>query len=495
MIHFHPISFELPKIGENHFSNIRLSAKRLKKRAVSVGQRSPELDAAIENIRTYVDGFDHIDIADRITNSLDARAFAKLFSHDELAPRLILSEDTLQAIDSVGAVIKRQTLMLLIEGYLFRYDEGLDQETLSRLGLFIQHKLARFEGEARSSDLSSLAKNRTRIFTQSGPAAIVSWSRKNALELDEAFGRLGLEAYCNGRYFLVCRYLYYIQELKSLPLGQHHKVLDEVSDSAVYMAPGKEMSLIGHEVISILIDRAKGIDLSAEWMRVILNIAGDPRVPENSSNYQKWWSYLGVDRIRLMRGWLAPLDLRLFLKVLKDYGTSSGNADLQRMYPSRKKFLEGLLDQGLVSNSRLFINPRAEMFLKKGYKKGDLPEYAIVRDGSRSMIYLQVGSFHMIEGSHNCKLWIFPKLPEHSDILDPKQIYFDPPELSSKLERMYVSEFGGSAPQPTDIVHHSSNFSWQHRAIVYLRHHGIQLDIEKLFSNQDYARYIKLKGL
>ena len=492
---FQPLIFELPGLDESHFTRIRQSQNRLKKRATSVGQRSSKLEAAVAKIKNYINGFESVDVASQITSPLEAKAFSKLFSHNEMATCPILSEETLRAIDSVEPVIKRQTLMMLIEGYLYRYDEGLDHETLDRLGGFIQRKLSIFGSDTRRSNLSLLARNSDRIFTQSSPKLIVSWAQNGSFELEDAFSRLGLEAYCDGRYFLVCRYLYYLEELKAIPLGKHHKILDEVSNRSVYMAPGKDMPCMGHDIISILIDRTKGSALSDDWMRVILDIAGDPRVPENSSNYQKWWSYLGLERIGLMRGWLSRLDLKLFLKVLNDYGKSSGDTDLQRMYPSRKRFLEGLIDQGLVTNSRLFINPRAEMFLRRGYKKEDLPEYAQVKDSRRSMIYLQVGDLHMIEGSHSFKLWIFPKLPEASCLLTYQRTQFSPSDLSSNLEWLYLKEFGSNAPRPADIMHAPANYSWQHRAITYLKNSGVKLDVEKLFSKQDYVKYIRLKGL
>ena len=490
-----PLLFELPKLEETHSSRVRRSREKLKKRASSIGQRSPRLDAAVDRMKGVLRGFGRKDVAGNITGPLEAKAFAKIFAHDELATRLLMSDSTLNAIDNVGPVIKRQTLMLLIEGYLRHYDEGLDQPALERLGTFIRQKLSLFENEKRSSDLSSIATHRSRIFSLNGPRELVTWAQGQGLDLVAAFETMGLSAYCEGRYFLICRYQYYLEELKAIPLGKHHRILDEIVDRSVYMSPGKDMLHLGHEILCIIIDRAKGSVLSDAWMKVILDIAGDPRVPEANQNHRLWWNRLGAARINLMRGWLSRLDLKLFLNVLNDYGKSSGDTDLQRMYPARKRFLEGLIDHGLVSNSRLFINPKAENFLKRGYKKEDLPEYAIVRDSYRSMIYLQVGHLHMVEGSHSFKLWIFPKLPQASTVLDYNQREFYPLDLSSELDRLYWKEFGRGAPSPADIVHRPAKFSWQHQAIKYLRDNGMALDIEKLFSKQDYAKYIKIHGL
>ena len=485
----------LQRIDETHFTRIRRAKKRLKN-SNSKEVLSSKLEKAIEKLKSILGEFGRKDLARYIESSIDVKAFSKMFAQDPVSPRLVVSEKTLAAFDTASPVISRQTLEFLVEGFLVHYDESMDRNTLVRLGAYIAGKLTDYKNEKRRSTLRILADRKDELFSLSGPKSIVTWSRDHSLDLVEGFENSGLNDYCDGRFFTVSRYLYYLEELREIPVGSDHKVLREVAEKTVYLAPGDKSPHLGHEILTILIDRSKVEgDLSDEWMRVILDIAGDPRVPEDSPGYRLWWSRLGADRIRLMRGWLSKLDLKLFLKALNDYGKSSGNTALQRMYPSRKRFLEGLIDQGLVSNSRLFINPRAEMFLKRGYKKEDLPEYACVKDSQRSMIYLQVGNLHMIEGSHSFKLWIFPKLPSTSKILNYQKTHFNPSDLSSYLESRYYSEFGRNATRPADITHTPANFSWQHKAIQYLKQRGVKVDVEKLFTKQDYAKYIRLKGL
>ena len=213
----------------------------------------------------------------------------------------------------------------------------------------------------------------------------------------------------------------------------------------------------------------------------MLRIAGDPRVPESSLNYQKWWAVLGSERVRSMKGWLSRVDLKLFLEILDDYGKSSGKRDMQRMFPSRKRFLDGLIEQGLVAHSRLFLSAEAERFLKRNFAAEDLPDYATVSGSQTTTIYLQVGHLHMIEGSHSFAMRLSSDIPEIPEILNYETRKFSHNKLTimrDEVER---------------IIHTPYRF-WQHNAIQYMRNRGIYLDVEKLFSKRDYRDYIATHG-
>lgn len=115
-------------------------------------------------------------------------------------------------------------------------------------------------------------------------------------------------------------------------------------------------SLLGHQILRILIGRSIGSHISEPWMNVILAIGGDPRVPSSNPRYIKWWKSLEPNLVQAVLGWLSKLDLKLFLEALEDYSYSSANYELQRMYPSRKSFLEGMFDAGVISNTRLYLS-------------------------------------------------------------------------------------------------------------------------------------------
>lgn len=479
---FKPLVFELPKLDERSLSLIRRSGEQLRKRTRETGMRSPAMERAMERLRRCVSGFSSGSLADHVREPIDARALASLLAHDdEMFPRIDISEELLASVERVSPRIRRLALMMFAEAYLKRYDERWSEATLGLLGGFIRRHLAAFESDRRRSHLSVLAENRETIFSLSGPREIVNRARSASIDLEEVFSRLGIEQYAGGRYLLLCRYLYYVEELKNIPLGEDHPLLDEVVKDSVYNALAREGRRLGHELIGILIDRSKQGVISDKWLQTVLRIAGDPRVPESSLNYQKWWTVLGSERVRSMKGWLSRVDLKLFLEILDDYGKSSGDRDMQRMFPSRKRFLDGLIEQGLVAHSRLFLSPAAERFLKRNFAAEDLPDYATVRGSQTTTIYLQVGHLHMIEGSHSFAMRLFPDIPETSEILNYEVRRFSRHKLA-------ITHSG------VERIIHTPNRFWQHNAIQYMRNRGIYLDVEKLFSKRDYRDYIATHG-
>ncbi|ABP79166.1 conserved hypothetical protein [Stutzerimonas stutzeri A1501] len=139
-----------------------------------------------------------------------------------------------------------------------------------------------------------------------------------------------------------------------MPLGDSDPVLDELLKPSVAKAPFEGARRIGHVALEILIDRA-GQEAGEVWQNFILNLAGDPRISSSAVNFREWWQPLGEERIQKVRGWLSKEDLRLFLQAVEQYGLETANMEMQRMFPARKRFLEGLFKLKLIRNTRLLL--------------------------------------------------------------------------------------------------------------------------------------------
>ena len=252
---------------------------------------------------------------------------------------------------------------------------------------------------------------------------------------------------------------------------------------------------MGHKIISILIDRTRGNDVPKHWQNVVLTIAGDPRVPTSSTQYQRWWSSLGEARIRKVRGWLAGLDLKLFLEALKQSAKDQHLSDMERMFESRKVFMEGLLNEGVVSDSRLFLSSSAERYLKRIYKKEELPDYALNSSNDTSVIYLNVGGVHMIEGSHSFKLKLMDKLPTHRrlGLLDFSKKKFNDNSFRESLKHQYFSEYG-QEDHFFDATH-DQYLNWQNKSLQFLKEHGVNVRPDKVLSKLRYKEYKQKFGI
>lgn len=485
--------FELREWSEHDFIPVSQAVKGLSSLADKAGRTSDRFQIVCDKLRRLARSGREEEISDAISSSLYVRAVTFLLNTEkDFFFRVPLSADFLAALRRPRQRLGRLSLLQLIGTFFIYFDEIAQDGDFKTVCEFISKELGHLDG-SQGTDLGRIAGHRQFIFSPDGPSRVVKFARDKSADLDCIFQELGIGGFSQGRFQQVCRYHYYLETLRYISVGDYHSVLDEVCKAEVFNASAGDGRLIGHEVLSVLIDRS-GAEISDPWRKVVLTIAGDPRIPSGHRRYQKWWALLGDERIRKMRGWLSRLDLLLFLDILEEYGRSSGDLELQRMFPARKTFLEGLFKQNLIQQSRLFVGARAEQYLTKRYRREDLPEFARVKDTYRSIIYLQVENCHLIEGSHSFKLWFFPRLPSSSKVSDYAVDMFSPSSLGMDLDKAFKKEFGPYGEQPAGIRHYPP-LGWQYEAIQQLKMRGIRLDIEALFSRSDYREYLWRYGL
>lgn len=489
------IAFNLREWHRADFQKFRQNSAALSKLATDAGKTSDRFRKARQIILNAALSGTPQKVPELILSTTDVRAATDLLASDrEFVKSGALNQYFLQSLLGPRPQLSRLSLLQLVRAFLVFFTDLGSVENVKDLAEFIKTQMVRHEGLHEDHGLFLLSNNRDLIFGLYGPGRIVTKAFEDHHTLEEQFNLLSLTGYGNGVYQRICRYQYYFETLKQIDVGSNHEILKEITRPEVYNAPGSEEGMLGHEALKILIDRSDAKQVSESWQNTILSIAGDPRVPKSSSRYQKWWALLGEDRVNKVRGWFSRLDLRLFFQILENYGQDNGGRDHILMFPARRRFLEGLLEQGLVVNSRLFVGNQVCNYLERNFVEQELPEYALVRDSDRCMIYLLVGHCHMIEGSHNYKLWIFPKLPSGTVIENYSDDKYDPRDLGHGILDRYNEEFGSSAPKPIDIIHHPP-FAWQHKAISFLESQGIRLDVEQLFSSGDYQRYVFTYGL
>lgn len=426
-----------------------------------------------------------------IEKPLDIRVISKLWLDDDFFDLCPVTDTLLKALYKLRYKLSKLVIQQLLRLFFQRFDQINDLDDLINC---LQTELGRNSKLLKTSDIAKLAKNRKIIISCTGPDRIVKEAIKKEYDLEIFIEKLGLNSFIDTRFYTICQNHYYLEQLRTIKQGVWHPLLNEIIKPSVFETPYKQSEMLGHEILRILIDRSPKIGINEQWKKIILVIAGDPRTSKSTQNYQRWWTALSEQQIQKVKGWLSRIDLLLFLKVLKDYGENNGKADMKRMFPARKKFLEGLFDMGLVEDSRLFINHKAEGYLARNYKKSELPVYANVKDSSgRSMIYLKVAGKHMIEGTHNFKLWLFEALPQNCKIFDYSKSEFTDSDLRNKLERDFLEAFQEGQKTYTSITHVPD--SWQHTVIEVFSDFGIHIKPEKVLTEQDYLNYKRKYGL
>lgn len=337
--------------------------------------------------------------------------------------------------------------------------------------------------------LERIRKQAPAILTLKGPEKIVDFAIKNNRDLNDVMQMVGIPEGQSGKYLDICKQHYYLETLKSLEPGDESKIFDELSQDAVVKMPYHDKWL-GHEVLSIMVQ--KGIDsqdvLPDNWLKIILNMADDPRISRRS----EWWSLLSHQHIEAVQGWLAGFDLELFLKALSNYAETSYDDSLKRMFPARAKFLRGLYDHKLISLSKLFVGRAPRRYLEAKYNHEQMPTFSRLNHADLSVIYLKVGSIHMVEGSHSFSLRLYDELPDGGQFsFASRSRGFGNRELGVGLAEKYKNQYQKDAFSVT----HDLYFNWQHKVMQELDKQGIAVEAEWVLERDDYDDYIKKYGI
>lgn len=436
-------------------------------------------------------------LAELLKRRLAARALSWLWLNDEVFANRLLNTRLLEALlDAQQPRLTRMTLQQLAQLYFRRFDllderEGLRQLLEQSLQEQLQKLPAsRFDGE-RADPLLTLKQDGGWLLGLEGPSRLAERVRKAGGELGESFAQMGLQGFDDGRYGDVCRAHFYLETLRNLPLGEWDPVMDELLKPSVNKAPYEGSRRIGHAALEVLIDRA-GQEPGDAWQNFILNMAGDPRIASSAPNYREWWLPLGEARIQKVRGWLSKEDLRLFLQAVEQYGLETGNQDLQRMFPARKLFLEGLFKLKLIRNTRLLLGGKAQLSVKRILGKEVKTSFAKM-DGQmndKAVIYLDCGDFHLVEGSHSFKIWVYLAAPGEA-LRSYERNTFSHGDLITTIPATYKKLY----PRlPYEAIVHTPH-SWQGKVFRFLADNGIELDIEQLLSKEDYKLQLARFGI
>jgi hypothetical protein len=440
------------------------------------------------------------DLRELLGHRLGARALTWLWLHDEVVGKRLFNARILDVlVEYQQPRLSRLTLIQLIQLY-FRYFDGLDaynkhgEDSLrKRLELHLLVQISRIPSRSTTfgaDPLMTLNREGEWLLTLDGPVQLINRVRDEGGELTEAFEKMGLNGFDVGRYGDVCRAHYYLAVLRELSPGEWSDVLDELLKPEVSNAPYEDGRRIGHAALEIMIDRA-GSEPGDAWQNFILSLAGDPRIASSSKNFREWWQPLGEERIGKVRGWLSKEDLRLFLQAVQQYGVESGKQDLQRMFPARKLFLEGLYRLGLIRHTRLMLGRLAKESVHRILGEEMKTEFARM-DGimnDKAVIYLDCGDFHLIEGSHSFKVWVYLAQPGTS-LQSYERNHFTHSDLISGLPQKYRETYPSL---PYEAIAH--NGTWQRKVFEFLANNGIGLDLEQLLSRQEYRSYLSRFGI
>ncbi len=474
--------FELPplvlpeRLLRDPITRMERVNKRISEKQSSIGTGSEVFKKAKNEIELSLKR--GVSLITTIKTKIHVRAFASVLLGDN-GRYIKLNDQLLKHLSSITP-IPGSLLIESIQRYYF--NNYVILKTKGLLEAICEWLLWAFKVKGRLTPYSA------KMFSPLAAKWIAESAVTHNTDFENRLESLDLTIYKGGELIGLAQNIYFVKQLEVIEVNQPHDILKEVQKQSVYNSPYQGNELLGHEILRVLLKRAPARDVDESWLNVVMAIAGDPRVPKSHKSYITWWSQIPKNYISKVHGWLSKLDLKLFLKALEGHAETSNDGELQRMYPSRKNFLYALDNKNLVLNTRLFLSYSAERYLLDNYRKEHLPTYSKVRDGSKSLIYVEMKGAHLVEGTHSCYLWVYKNLDESAAVKDYNKGQFSYSELTSGMNmKMHKLE----CPATANIQHNPSNFNWQKKAVTQLKRQHVDIEIGDVLSVKDYAMYKK----
>lgn len=281
---------------------------------------------------------------------------------------------------------------------------------------------------------------------------------------------------------------YYVAQARAAPMGEITDALREAYQAGIHEQPLQGL-LVGHLLVKVLVERCitENQAIPDQWLSFLLRVAGDPRKPSTALGFQKWWAPQQKEVVSKVKASLAKRDLNFFLELLEEFASQAGG-DIERMYPARRRFLEGFLAEGdSVQDALLILSKSGRAYIREKLSAEERKEFTCsnLRGGieDQCAIYLELPNGHVIEGSHQSMLRFY-----RSDASFPCDLRDRRP-----VEVEYRSITGSDTA--FEKRHHPP-VSWQFHTMKHIAEsdYGIRLNPEKALISSDYRKMLQDYG-
>jgi len=403
----------------------------------------------------------------------DIRVFIFLWTTNQVfVSKCPVSKKHIKQVSRIKPYLSPSQIYSLIRLYFFQYDQIDD---LNYFCKYIRDQLKTICPNRRLSQDMKVYCNQNDVLFD--PSLKAFWTL-----LDQTENNLKKVCKDNhipwdhrARFIIATKYHLYIAPIEKLRLGEMHPIFSSVSIPEIKNMTYDNQFSIAQSISMRMMDKSSNTNIPDNWRHLIISLLGDPRMPKSSTLYQEGWAGIPSNYEHQMQKCLSQMDMMVFLELLKTIGNQSGNEMIQRMFPARKSFLESLYRTGMISQTRLFLSTDAITYIENQYHPEDRPMYAQVSHKNKSIIYMQVGRVHLIEGTHNYSARLLDRLPKSSGITDQQKKKFVLTELATGLDQNYVSEFHDS--QHLYIVPHDIHHAWQRKLLEIFQIFDIHLSI------------------
>lgn len=299
--------------------------------------------------------------------------------------------------------------------------------------------------------------------------------------LEPYLERIGLGDYSSGRFMELVRQHTYLARIEAADPQNPPPFLRDLTEPSLYNASSTGSRRFGHLII-VAMARTGITEPHRDWLNTVLDIAGDPRA-RGTEQWNRWWSLVDEAYRRTVLGWLTSQDLTLFLDAVQELGEREGKEDLLRMFPARKTLLKGLHREGRIRETRLLAAKQARRSLRLSLAREIRSEITRVTGThpDLSVIYLDCGDFHIVEGSHSFALQIFVGGPPRA-FGEWSTAAVDARDLRAPLDSERTDQ--------KSLTHYPNN-KWISDTLVFLADHGTYVPPPSVMDDTTYRQVKK----
>lgn len=347
-------------------------------------------------------------------------------------------------------------------------------------------------GRAQHSLLGALRAHSELAVGTKGPETLSMAAAKDGMTLDEALRSRGLEGIRGTEFGSAVMRAHYLRRLGKADPTQHHGFLEELREEGGLRSLTDDGRLFGHHVIEVMSSTDR--EPCEQWIGTVLHFAGDPRVTRGE-HWATWWKHVASTARDRVLSWLVKKDLEFFLQAFEQF-SKDHIPQFAHQFVQRRDFILGLLGQGVIRQTRLFVGEIAMTQLRSDFGSDMTQGVAQIeghrgQTGGSAIIAMDCGDFQLVEGSHNHQLWVY--VSQRPDGLFER--------IEDLVPMSFIKKYTTKDDQPTNkgrsryrgFPHQGS--VWQMKAVEYLKEYGHTLPLSKLMSPENYGELRRIHGV
>lgn len=339
-----------------------------------------------------------------------------------------------------------------------------------------------FEKSPEKQIYNNLLK--TGILSDNGYEKLVNYCANNNINETHLTPVLGIQINKYQELYRSLEIDLFLEKLKNTDYSKESNLIRIIHKNDLFNKELGNGLLLGHEIIKSVITNSKSVEVHSDWTELILSIASDPRSSKLSPKYLKWWALIDENLRKRFIQILSHADILIFLDAFEQFAKKE-DRNMARMFKSRKQFLVGLSQQNLINDSRLFLPNEIKRYIKKERPHLDTSYIAeTYGHGNTCIIYLKVGPFYIIEGSHNCQIWVYDENPFPYDITQKQKYSRSYRELTMGLSEDFYDR---NLREPYHKVHSYQGY-WKIEVIGLLKSR-ISIDADQLMLQDEITTY------